>query len=206
MQPKKPVHATPWVYWQEETKLDFHTHVAPRSLTRIQPNLLQRCPPGRWVCILNIMQIAPSILRYKRPKFRLNFFAFFSSYSSSLRTLRKIAIKCECILGSSWNLVHKTGTLKRISVPTLVQIRLRFSELWLIVHVICCHAYKVNCLEEWVETWHVDGVDIVGVPFVVWKESRKRPWRYDIKSNRCQNYAIKVVNKKSTQLYRNRSE
>jgi len=35
-------HATPWVCWQEERKFHFHTYVASRSLTQIQPNLLQR--------------------------------------------------------------------------------------------------------------------------------------------------------------------
>jgi len=68
-------HTTPWVYWQEEIKLDFHTYVAPRSLTQMQPNLLQRCPPGRQVYIPNLMQIAPAVL-FKRPKFHLNFFIF----------------------------------------------------------------------------------------------------------------------------------
>ena len=28
-----------------------------------------------------------------------------------------------------------------------------------------CHAYKVNHWKELRETWHVDGVTIVGVPF-----------------------------------------
>ena len=28
-----------------------------------------------------------------------------------------------------------------------------------------CHAYGVNHCKELVETWHVDGVTIVGVPF-----------------------------------------
>ena len=28
-----------------------------------------------------------------------------------------------------------------------------------------CYTYRVNHLKELVETWHVDGVTIVGVPF-----------------------------------------
>jgi len=27
------------------------------------------------------------------------------------------------------------------------------------------HAYRVNCWKEFVETWHVDGITIVEVPF-----------------------------------------
>jgi len=45
------------------------------------------------------------------------------------------------------------------------------------------------------ETGYVDRVTIVGVAFVVIKESGQRPWRYDTKSNPCQNYSIKFVNK-----------
>ena len=69
-----------------------------------------------------------------------------------------------------------------------------------------CHTYRVNRWKELDEIWHVGGVIIVGVPFCGLKEIGKRPWRYDTKSNQCQNYAIEFVNKNSTQLYRNRSE
>jgi len=44
-----------------------------------------------------------------------------------------------------------------------------------------------------VETWHVDGGTIVGVLFCDLKGIRKKPQRYDTKSNQCQNYAIKFV-------------
>ena len=46
-----------------------------------------------------------------------------------------------------------------------------------------------------VETGHVDRITIVGVALVVIKESGQRPWRYDTKSNLCQNYSVKFVNK-----------
>jgi len=42
-----------------------------------------------------------------------------------------------------------------------------------------CHAYRVNRWKELVETLHVDGLIIVGVPFVILNESGKRPQRYD---------------------------
>jgi len=29
-----------------------------------------------------------------------------------------------------------------------------------------CHTYRVNRRKELVETWHLDGVTIVGMPFV----------------------------------------
>jgi len=56
---------------------------------------------------------------YVCPKFHLNFFVFSVSYFLPFRTLRKITIKHECMIGSHWNLVHRTGALKGISVPTL---------------------------------------------------------------------------------------
>jgi len=68
-----------------------------------------------------------------------------------------------------------------------------------------CHTYRVNCWKELDETWHVGGVIILGVPFCGLKGIHKRPHRYDTKPNLCQNYAIEFVNKKSTQLYHNRS-
>ena len=56
------------------------------------------------------------------------------------------------------------------------------------------HAYRVNHLKQLVETWHVNGVTIVKVPFMVGKELCKRIWRYDIKPNWCQNYVIEFMN------------
>jgi len=64
-----------------------------------------------------------------------------------------------------------------------------------------CHAYRVNRWKELVETWHVDGVIIVGVPFC--GIGGKRPQRYDTKPNQNQNYMIEFVIKISAQLYRN---
>jgi len=37
-----------------------------------------------------------------------------------------------------------------------------------------CHAYRVNRWKELVETWHVGGVTIVGVPFCGFKGIRKK--------------------------------
>jgi len=39
---------------------------------------------------------------------------------------------------------------------------------------ICCHAYRVNCSKDLVKTWHVDGVNIVGVPFCGLKRIGKK--------------------------------
>jgi len=69
-----------------------------------------------------------------------------------------------------------------------------------------CHAYRVNHWKELDEAWHVGGVIIVGVHFCGLKGIQKRPQRYDTKPNRCLNYTIEFVNKKSTWLYCNRSE
>ena len=33
-------HVAQEIYWQEERKRDFHTYVAPSSVTQIQPDLL----------------------------------------------------------------------------------------------------------------------------------------------------------------------
>ena len=134
MWPKKPARATLWIYWQEETNLDFHTYVAPRSLTWMQPNLLQRCLPGRQVYKPNLMQIALAVFMIRVPNVSFKFLRF-SPYSSSFCTLRKITIKCKRMQGSSWNLVHQMGALKWFYVPIVVQIRYRFPELWLIVRV-----------------------------------------------------------------------
>ena len=37
-----------------------------------------------------------------------------------------------------------------------------------------CHSYRVNHWKELVETLHVHGVAIIGVPFCVWKGIRKK--------------------------------
>jgi len=37
-----------------------------------------------------------------------------------------------------------------------------------------CHAYRVNCLKELDETWHVGGVTFIGVPFCGLKEIWKK--------------------------------
>jgi len=53
----------------------FHTYVALRSLTSIQPNLLQRCLPGRQVYIPNLKQITPANAKIQVRK--ISFFLFF---------------------------------------------------------------------------------------------------------------------------------
>ena len=37
-----------------------------------------------------------------------------------------------------------------------------------------CHAYRVNYWKESNETWHIDGVTIVGVPFLQFEMNREK--------------------------------
>ena len=70
------------------------------------------------------------------------------------------------------------------------------------------HAYKVNHWKELVETWHLDGGTIVGLPFCDLKGVGNKTMEilYDTKPNQCQSYAIEFVTKNSAQLYCNRFE
>ena len=47
MWPKKPAHHTVSILTGRDKERDFHTYAALRSLTRILPNLLLRCPRTR---------------------------------------------------------------------------------------------------------------------------------------------------------------
>jgi len=100
------------------------------------------------------------ISRYEWAKFcfsyhHLNFAHFtFSAINSQMRAPILVLIK---------------GLLKHIFVPILAGIWLGFMELRGIICIKIrskvCHTYKVNCLKEWVKTWHVTGVTIIKVPF-----------------------------------------
>jgi len=103
-----PISGLPW-------ECNFYTSVALRSLTRIQPNLLLRCPWTRWIYIPNLNQIRPPIPRNEWAKFWNNF-SIFASYSSfcifcifghKMQTHTPIKLK----LGT-----HK-GLVKHISIP-----------------------------------------------------------------------------------------
>ena len=72
-------HVTPRVYWQEEKKCYFHTSVALRSLTQIQPKLLLRCPWTRQIYKPNLKQILPVNPKIQAAKFQNSFFVFSSS-------------------------------------------------------------------------------------------------------------------------------
>ena len=72
--------------------------------------------------------------RYELPKFRF-FSSFFSSSSSSFRTLAKIAITSKRVLRSPCNLAHRKGVQMRILASNLVQIRWMVQELWPIIRV-----------------------------------------------------------------------
>jgi len=82
----------------------------------------------------NLTQIAPSVFEIRVPKvsFKILRFSFLDLFFVFSHTYKN-RYKTQRMLGSSWNLVHKTGVLKGISVPFLVQIRQRFTELWLIL-------------------------------------------------------------------------
>ena len=168
------------------------------SLTRIQPNLLQRCPPGRRLYIPNLTQIAPSVFEIRVPKVSFFFFLFFvflHTYKNRYKTRTHARIKLK--LGTQNRRIKKNLRTNFSANPKISGVKTICSHK---TRSICCHAYRVNHFEEWVEIWHVDGVNIIGVPFVVWKESGKRPRRYDTKPNWCKNYAIKFVNKNFTGL------
>ena len=114
-------------------------------------------------------------------------FKIISWFFSSFRTLwifghnlRK-DISIELKLSTRKNLIKA-----HLSVPILVIIWLRFTELSSIFCIKKVKAYRVNRWKELVETWHVGGVIIVGVLFVVWKESGKTSQRYDTKPDWCQ--------------------
>ena len=122
----------------------------------------------------------------KWAKFHFNFFSFFHLFAY----FAFLAIKCESILRSRWNLVHIKISLKHIYKLILVGILWGFVKLWSI--------FVVKGL------WKIaDGVTIIGV---AWKDFWKIPRRYDTKPNQCKNYAIEFVIKNSAQLCSNRSQ
>ena len=113
-----------YIYLQEETKLDFHTYVAPRFLIRIQPNLLQRCPPGRGVYIPNLMQITSAVFVIQAPKVLFKILCFFLfAHLKKLLTNPCTNFSANPISGVMNNCSHKTRS-------------------------IYYHAYRVNCFEK----------------------------------------------------------
>ena len=101
--------------------------------------------------------------------------SFFSSSTSSFRTLRKIRYKTRIRA----RIGLKFGTLKGLIKADLCT---NFGRNPMNIHGVMtdylrkirskvCHAYRVNSYEESVENCYVDGATIVGVSFVVCKES-----------------------------------
>ena len=93
---------------------------------------------------------------------------FFSSSTSSFRTLRKIRHKTRICA----RIGLKFGTLKGLIKADL---RTNFGRNLMNIHGVMtdylrkirskvCHAYRVNSFEESVENCYVDGATIVGVP------------------------------------------
>ena len=140
-----------------------------RSLIQVQPNLLQRCP--------KLGKFSYQIWgKSCQPTCKQSVEIISCSYSSlSFCTLRIFD-------HNLW--MHTHIKLKRGTCEGLIKMHLHTLNLIKIYGVIInflpkkrskvCHTYKVNCWKELDETWDVSGVTIVGVPFVVWKESRKK--------------------------------
>ena len=95
--------------------------------------------------------------------------SFFSSSTSSFRTLRKIRHKTRIHA----RIELKFGTLKGLIKADLCT---NFGRNLMNIHGVMtdylrkirskvCHAYRVNSFEESVENCYVDGATIVGVPF-----------------------------------------
>jgi len=138
---------TPWVYWQDDKECNFHTYVALRLLTRIQPNLLQRCPRTRRIYVSNLKQIVHA--SNSRDTSEQSFEMISSLFSSSFRThFAFSAITCKRILLSSWNLVHVMGSYFGWNPMKIYRVMIDFS----------CPILQGKPL-------HVGGVTIIGVPF-----------------------------------------
>ena len=134
---------------------------------------------------------------YFRDTSEQNFFlisSFFSSSTSSFRTLHKIHHKTRMRprIGRTF------GTLKGLVKADLcttfgrnpMNINRVMTDYLRKIRSKVCHAYRVNSFEESVENCYVDGATIVGVSFCGLKGIGIRPWRYDTKPDLCQNYVI----------------
>jgi len=188
--------ATLWVYWQEERKCN-HTYVALRSLTQIQPNFWQRCPPGRQVYIPNLKQITQLFSRYMHIKCCLKFFFFLIfNLFAHLETLTLAWIKL------------KFGTQNRhikLNLRTNFGVNLMIKISGVMTNCLkSFHTYRVNHFKEWVETWHADGVTIVRVPIQTSKWIKNRHQRYESKPNRFKIKWSIFVNKNLLVFHRNR--
>jgi len=142
MQPKKPAHYIMSITTRRK-KTSFHTYVAPRSLTW---NLLQRCPPGRQVYIPAITPANPAEICVRKILFLFHTLCIFS-YETSTHVPIKLGTHKEFIKGliKAYLYTNFSWNLKDYSHKIRSKI---------------CHAYKVNCLKEWVKTWHVHRVTI----------------------------------------------
>ena len=58
-------------------KHHFHTFISRSSLIRLEPNLLQSCPPAREVYIPNLKEIAQAISEIRAAKVSIFFSWFF---------------------------------------------------------------------------------------------------------------------------------
>jgi len=97
-----------------------------------------------------------------------SFFCTLCIFQHNLRTHTPIKLKlgtreglfkAHICTNFSWNLIKMYGVMSDY-------LRKKRSKV--------CHAYTINHWKELDETWHVGEVTIVGVPFVVWKESGKK--------------------------------
>ena len=74
-------------------------------------------------------------------------------------------------------MVHIKGLLKHTAVPIFgwnpIKIYKAIIDFLYEKRSKICHTYMVNHWKELDETWHVDGVTIVGVPFCSLNKSEK---------------------------------
>ena len=95
--------------------------------------------------------------------------SFFSSSTSSFRTLRKIRHKTQMRA----QIGLKFGTLKGLIKADLcttfgrnpMNIHGVMTNYFRKIRSKVCHAYRINSFEESVENCYVDGATIIGVPF-----------------------------------------
>ena len=141
MWPKKPA-CDPVSILTGKQKCNFYACIALRSLILIQPNLLLGCTWTRQIYIPNLKQIAPANHEIWASKISLK-----SSFSdSSCNALFIFGHKMQMHTVIELKLDKHEGPSKRISVPILVGIWWRFTELW---SIFCVKNIKgLSCRQD----------------------------------------------------------
>ena len=120
------------------------------------PNLLLRCPWTRWIYIATKFEAnhASQSQDTSEQNFEIISLPDFFLILLHFAHLTFSAITCEHMVLSSWNLAHIKGLLKHISVPILVGIRIKFTELVLMSDVARITTYQetfnsASCIFCW---------------------------------------------------------